>query len=98
MLIPRFTIRWLLVLTTVCAGLSLVVSYAVQQKPWAIAFSLGMALIPLAFLLYAITFLVAWLCSQMLQALGGRGRVAQGASPFATAGLPRQIVPPTEPE
>lgn len=98
MLIPRFTIRWLLALTTVCAGLSLVLSYAVQGKAWAIALSLGMGLIPLAFLLYALTFLFAWLCSQLSQALGGRGHIARGSSPFATAGPPRQIVPPTEPD
>ena len=98
MLIPRFTLRWLLLLTTVCGGLSLVLSYAIQGREWAIAVSLALGAIPLLFLLHALAFAVAWGFAQISNGISGMAYKPKGASPFASAGPPRQIVPPVEPE
>ena len=96
MIIPRFTLRWLLALTTLCGGLSLVLSYAVRGQEWAIAVSLGLATIPLLFLLHAATFMAAWLISQGMSFMGRRLAPAPAHSPFAASGPPKQIVPPLE--
>jgi hypothetical protein len=96
MLIPRFTLRWLLLLTTACGGLSLVLSYAVQGNSGAIAFSLALGMIPLLLLLHAATFSVAWLISQGLNFTASRLRPTPARSPFAASGPPKQIVPPGE--
>lgn len=96
MLIPRFTLRWLLVLTTICGGLSLVLSYAMQGHEWAIAISVMLAAVPLLFLLHAFAFTAAWGFSQVANALTGMAYKPKGVSPFATAGPPKQIVPPAE--
>lgn len=98
MLIPRFTLRWLLLLTTVCGGLSLVLSYALQGREWAIAFSLALGAIPLLLLLHALAFVGAWMFSQIYGSVAGMFATPQGASPFASAGPPKQIIPPAEPE
>jgi hypothetical protein len=95
MLIPRFTIRWLLSLTTVAAVFSLVVHLALQGRAWAIAVSVTAASLALAFFLYAVFFAVAYLAASF-QGLF-RGRPTDG-SPFATAEPPPQLVPPQEPD
>ena len=96
MIIPRFTLRWLLAVTTICGGLSLVLSYAMQGQPWAIAVSVGLATIPLLFLLHMATFVAAWLIAQGLTFMESRLRPATTSSPFAASGPPKQIVPPGE--
>lgn len=60
MLIPRFSIRWLLGLTTFSACVSLVLSYAVRAQPWAIGVVAGLWVLVVTFLFFAAAFLVAW--------------------------------------
>lgn len=60
MLIPRFSIRWLLGLTTFSAGVSLVLSYAVKGQPWAVGVVAGLWVLVVTFLFFASAFLVAW--------------------------------------
>ena len=60
MLIPRFSIRWLLGLTTFSACISLVLSYAVRSQPWAIGVVAGLWVLVVSFLFFAAAFLVAW--------------------------------------
>lgn len=60
MLIPRFSIRWLLGLTTFSAFVSLVLSYAVRAQPWAIGVVAGLWVLVATFLFFAAAFLVAW--------------------------------------
>src|SRR5262245_30376637 len=84
MLIPRFSIRWLLGLTTFSAGVSLVLSYAVRGQAWAIGVTAGMWSLVVVALFYIGAFLVAWLIAQ---AAAGRGawQRGDGESPFASA-------------
>lgn len=96
MLIPRFTIRGLLLLMTVSSFVSLVLTYAVRGRVWAIAVSVGVASLLLAFLGYAFTFGIAYVVAAAASLL--RGTAAGAATPFATAEPPPQILPPDEPE
>ena len=80
MLIPRFSIRWLLGLTTFSAGVSLVLSYAVRGHAWAIGVTSGLWTFVVIGLLYAVAFLGAWLISQWNVSPQG----PSGVSPFAT--------------
>ena len=60
MLIPRFSIRFLLLLTTVCAVFFFIVTLATQGSQWATAVSVAMAGLVLTMLVQASTFGVAW--------------------------------------
>ena len=95
MLIPRFTIRWLLLLTTVSAVFFLVVTCAVRGDAWAVSISLGVVSLAVAFLVYGAFFGAAWLVASVV------GLFREGSprkTPFATAEPPPQIIPPEEPE
>jgi hypothetical protein len=87
MLIPRFSLRWLLGLTTVSALISLVLSFAVRGQPWALGFTAGLWCLVVVFLLYVFAFLAAWLIANTKSAFtSGAQRSAShalGESPFA---------------
>ena len=95
MLIPRFTIRWLLLLMTVSSFFFLVLSFAVGGQAWAIAVSLSVGSLLLAFVCYAVVFGLAALIAAVRGLLRPTPR---GDTPFATAEPPPQIIPPEEPE
>jgi hypothetical protein len=95
MLIPRFTIRWLLALMTVASVFFLVVSLAVQGKTWAIALSITVASLGAAFLMYAVFFGLAYAMASTGSAFRQSPVVG---TPFATAEPPPQLVPPQEPD
>src|SRR5437773_9233442 len=61
MLIPRYSLRWLLGLTTVSAGVSLVLSYAVRGHAWAIGVTAGLWTFVAVAVLFVAAFLSAWL-------------------------------------
>jgi hypothetical protein len=97
MLIPRFTIKILLIITAVAAVLALVLrEAAVGHQAWAIAFCTLLGSIAAVFGLFILFWSVAWIWDQTAgQAF--RAPPPQGGNPFATAGPPRQLVPPSEP-
>ncbi len=64
MFFPRFSIRWLLGLTTFSAFVSLVLSYSVRGHAWAIGVVAGLWTFVIAFALFATAFLAAWLISR----------------------------------
>jgi hypothetical protein len=86
MVIPRFSLRWLLALTTFCALLSLVVSLAIRGQAWAIGISAALAALVLLGVLFVATFLVAWLVAQVEAAVFGRKQ--PGVSPFGNEKSP----------
>ena len=65
MLIPRFSLRWLIGLITVCGVISLVLSYAFQGEPWAIGFAAGIASLAVLFALHASAFAVAYVLAEV---------------------------------
>ena len=94
MLIPKFTIRWLLLLMSVCSVFFLVFNFAVRGQQWAIAISLAVAGMVVTFLAYGVFFGLAYILASLFGAVRPR---PPGGSPFA-AGPPPQILPPVEPE
>ena len=82
MLIPRYSLRWLLGLTTFSALVSLVLSYAVRGHAWAIGVASGLWSVVIAGLFYVAAFLAAWFIAQFVTATRG-GSNRGGVSPFA---------------
>jgi hypothetical protein len=80
MLIPRFTIRWLLGLTTLAAGVSLILSHAVRGQAWALGIVAGLGSLLVLALYFVVTFFVAWFVSRTW---GAAGNQSPGGSPFA---------------
>jgi Na+-driven multidrug efflux pump len=95
MLIPRFTIRTLLVLTTVCSVLAFVGGLAVRGQAWATAVSVAVGSLVLTLLCYGTFFGLAFVIASLHGALRAKSR---GGTPFATVEPPPQIIPPEEPE
>jgi hypothetical protein len=79
MLIPRYSIRWLLGLTTLSAGVSLVLAHALRGEAWAIGVTSGLWTLVVVALFFIIAFLCAWLIDQMAISRGN----SRGNSPFA---------------
>jgi hypothetical protein len=84
MIIPRFSLRWLLALITVCGGLSLILSYAFQNHSWAIATIVGLGSLLVVVALHAVAFSVAWLLTQFSYMATGSSttKAGGGQSPF----------------
>ncbi|MHB0960947.1 MAG: hypothetical protein ACYC0X_33725 [Pirellulaceae bacterium] len=95
MLIPRFTLRRLLLLMTASGVFFLIVAQAVDGHAWAIGVSLAGASLLLSFLVYGILFVLAYLLATILGWI--RSPVAV-STPFATLEPPPQIIPPEDPE
>lgn len=93
MLLPKFSIRLMLVLTAVTAVFFFIVSLAVNGSKWAVGLSLGFGLIPVFFLAYAFFFLIAYILTRFTKV--ARPKV-QPVSPFSPESLPTQIIPPKE--
>jgi|SRR5689334_3479362 hypothetical protein len=81
MLIPRYSLRWLLGLTTFSALVSLILSYAVRGNAWAIGMASGLWTVVIVGLFYVAAFLAAWLIAQVFTVM--RGGAKRGESPFA---------------
>jgi len=82
MLLPRYSIRWLLGLTTFAAGVSFVLSYAIRGHAWAIGVSAGLWSLVVVGVSYVVAFLAAWLIAQVA-AVARQGSQGGGSSPFA---------------
>jgi hypothetical protein len=95
MLIPRFTVRWLLVLTAACALLAFVVSLGIGGSVWAMSLAITLGSLILTVLLYAAAFLLAWAAAA---AWRWSVRRASPASPFAMHTAPPQLLIPEEPD
>ncbi len=96
MLIPRFSLRSLLLITTFSACFCYVLMMAKQGQVWALAITLAAASLVLVFLVQVVLFAVAWSLSQIMRQSFGR-QVTR--SPFATDAPPPQwISPPEDPQ
>lgn len=94
MLIPRFSLRWLLAATTICGLLAYVVAQAVRGEAWGIAVSVVGGAVIMTAVVFAMVFIVAW----SIAAMAMRARKSRATSPFATHVAPPQILPPIDPE
>jgi len=82
MIIPRFSLRKMLIGVAILSVLSLVYGMATQGYPWAIASALALTLLEVMIATYAITFGFAWLTAKAVTTLRNSGAARQ--SPFAT--------------
>ena len=96
MLLPRFSILWMLGFTAFCAVVSLVLANAVRGEFWAIGAMAALGSGVLLVMLYVLAFLVAWIVAQIEAAM----RVTPDLpSPFRTGTVPvdsslNSIAPP----
>jgi len=93
MLIPRFSVRWLMLLTTVCAVFFLVMRYAALGRFWAIGLVATVSTLVLAMLVYGLLFSLAFVLAGLLRMVRPSSPTA---SPFATDSLPPQVIPPRD--
>lgn len=95
MILPRYSLRTLLIATVICALISLVVRQAILGRPWAIGLGAAIA----AAVLVVFSHMLLFAAANVLVAVRKAFRKPEvGRSPFASAGLPRQVVAPIDPE
>jgi hypothetical protein len=87
MLIPQFSIRWLLAVTTVCAVVFSIVGLALKGSAWATAVSVGIGSLVILGLVSGALFAVVWAFSVASSSLVPRRARSQG-SPFRSRGSP----------
>lgn len=95
MILPRYSIRTLLLITILFAVLSLVARQAMLAKPWAIGLTVATGAAGVLILSHMLLFALANVFVAVRHAFR---RPEAGRSPFASAGLPRQVVAPVDPE
>jgi len=92
-LLPRFSLRWLMLAMTVFAVLSIIVSRAIQGNALALGFSLALFSGALLLSLFAVVFAVVSLIRKVVVPEGTGGL---GSSPFGNAAVPQQVVVPPQ--
>jgi hypothetical protein len=65
MLVPRFTIRALLVLITLCAFAFVIAGFAIRGEHWALAVTIGLASALFTLLIHAAWFGAIWWLSRL---------------------------------
>ena len=93
MLIPRFSVRWLMLLTAVCAVFFLVMRYAALGRFWAIGLAATVLTLALAMLVYGLLFVLAFVLAGLLRLVRP---TSPSVSPFATDSLPPQVIAPRD--
>ncbi|MBN2021405.1 MAG: hypothetical protein JW809_01305 [Pirellulales bacterium] len=76
--IPQFSLRSLLGVTALCAGLSSILAFAVRGHRWAIGAAVGLGSVVVLLAVCAALFLVVWVF-----AAGATRRAKAGGTPFA---------------
>lgn len=66
MLIPRYSIRMILLVTSMAAAIALLAGFAVKGHFWAAAIVAGFLFLLAAFFMYGLTFAIVWGLSQLI--------------------------------
>jgi hypothetical protein len=74
MLIPQFSLRWMLSVTAAIAVVFLVMGWAIRGSAWAVGVSAAVVTLVLVGLVYAAMFGIVWLISLIGQAASPRGQ------------------------
>ncbi len=69
MLIPRYSLRTILIIVTVCAVMFLVISLGVQGTQWAAGVSIGLLALAVILIAHASTFFLAWLFAVLIRSV-----------------------------
>jgi hypothetical protein len=94
MLIPRFTLRTILVITTVCAGLFLLLGMAARGEMWAWGAAIGVLSLVVAAVVHAACFGIVWCFSRLSDKRGksvAKGTTTAGLLAVALALLPSAV-------
>jgi len=94
MILPQFSIRWLLGMTAAMAALSLVASFAYKGQAWAIGILGALGSLALTFAAYAVFWLLAIGVAGLVRLL--RRETLQAESPFAMHKQAPQVLEPQE--
>src|SRR5262245_45828794 len=94
MLLPQFSIRWLLGLTAVIAALAMIASFAYQGQPWAVASIGAVAGLAVSFLAFGFVWAASMAVAWFVRAFRRRPVVAE--SPFAMHKPAPQVIEPQE--
>ncbi len=89
MLLPRFTIRWILGFTLVCALLLLILRASITGGAWATGVSAAIGFVIVTLLVHGLCFGLLWLASQVFV----RPQDARRQTP-GTPGSRSEEVPP----
>ena len=65
MLMPRFTIRAMIVMLTICAFVFVIAGLAVRGQHWAWGITIGIVSLAFTFLVHAAWFGLVWTLAQM---------------------------------
>ncbi|MFC1759534.1 hypothetical protein ACFL2H_12335 [Planctomycetota bacterium] len=90
-LIPNFSIRWLLGVTTSAAFFFLIVNFARAGHTWAFGVSAAIVFALLLFVFFALMFSFSYWMTRLTRFAQPKPKPI---SPFATETLPPQIIPP----
>lgn len=93
MLIPQFSLRWVLGVTAFCGLLSYIGVLAKDGHAWAVALVVATGSLVVAMAAYALAFFVIWLFSASIRVVSGRGLAGKKVvteSPFAPYQTPFQ--------
>ena len=69
MLVPQFSVRWLLALTGVCALLFWIFSRALGGSSWAVGISVVVISLIVVFCVHAVLFWLTWVLAVLLEQL-----------------------------
>jgi len=85
MLIPQYSIRWLLAVTAVCAGIFSILALGVRGSRWAAGVSVALGSLVILMAVYVLWFALVWAVAAVVPRLARR-RFA--ASPFRESPIP----------
>jgi uncharacterized membrane protein len=94
MILPQFSIRWLMGATAAMAALSLVASFAYKGQPWAVGVLGALGSLALTFAAYAAFWLIAVCVAGLVRVV--RREAPRADSPFATHKPAPQVLEPQE--
>jgi hypothetical protein len=87
MFIRQFSLRMLMAVITLCAGISLILSFAGQGRAWAIGLTAFLLLLLATMIVHGVVFWLVWLFSVAADRWQGRG--SAGAARSGAAQLDR---------
>ena len=92
-LIPQYSLRWLLAMTAVCAGVFAVLAWGLQGHPWALGVSIGLGALVVLFVVFGLMFGLIWTVSRLFVPTRPERYVENAIGPLS----PREVSPPQPP-
>ncbi|MBN1908159.1 MAG: hypothetical protein JW818_00335 [Pirellulales bacterium] len=93
-LIPQYSLRWLLAMTAVCAGMFAVLAWGLRGHAWALGVSIGLGALLVLFAVFGFMFGLIWMVSRLFVSPRPERYVENAVGPL----LPRGVSPPKMPQ